>query len=276
MARSTGPSSRLGPTVELRTSVKQFLTRATNLIDVPLLYRTGSKLLPEGLKRRIKVSCGTPDTDACLGRLKLSGFSPCRTIDIGAYSGEWTSKLLELFPDAQVLMIEPQEIRRRELEALCSSHPRVELANVLLGSKETDSVPFYESDTASSVLQDANHNNQACKMLPMTTLDLLIGKRKFPPPDFIKLDVQGYEIEVLEGAAHALKSAQIVLMEVNLIPIYKDAPLAHEAFRYMADRGFRLHDVGTFFRRPYDDALWQMDVFFVRSSSPLVSSTRWS
>jgi hypothetical protein len=147
---------------------------------------------------------------------------------------------------------------------------------VLVGPKVADRVPFYERDTASSVLQDANDSKPASTFLRMITLDVLVQEKKFPLPDFIKLDVQGYELEVLKGAENALKTAEVILMELNLIPIYKDAPLIDETVTFMADRGFRLYDLGTFFRRPYDKALWQLDAVFVRAASSLLASTRWS
>jgi FkbM family methyltransferase len=245
-------------------------------INISLLNQIGKKLLPEAFKRGIKVAFGVPDTGACLAHLKRCGFSPNAAIDVGAYSGEWTSTLRRLFPRTRVLMIEPQEVKTEELQMLCSCNSGLDLATVLLGPEVGERVGFYESDTASSVLQDANHVCGPSKFLPMTTLDLLTAEKKFPPPDLIKLDVQGYEMEVLEGASQTLKSAQVVLMEVNLIPIYKDAPLVHETVRYMSDKDFRVYDVGTFFRRPFDNALWQMDIVFVRSSSPLIASNRWS
>ena len=66
------------------------------------------------------------------------------------------------------------------------------------------------------------------------------------------------------------------MMEVNLIAVYEGAPLVDEAVAYMAARGFprlrRLH----FFRRPYDNALWQIDMVFVRATSPLMEYTRWA
>jgi FkbM family methyltransferase len=241
-----------------------------------LLSRTGKRLVPERLKRQIKSACGVPDTETRMAHLKRCGFYPAAVLDVGAYSGEWTRALIRLFPSARVLMIEPQETKSGELALLCSSHPRLELATVLVGPEATGGVVFYESDTASSVLEDANHDNLPTKLLRMTTLDILVDERQFPSPDFIKLDVQGYEIEVLRGAEQTLKSTQVVLMEVNLIGLYKGAPLLDETVRYMADRGFRLYDIGTFFRRPYDNALWQMDAVFVKTSSPLIASTRWS
>ena len=65
-------------------------------------------------------------------------------------------------------------------------------------------------------------------------------------------------------------------MEVNLLGILDGAPLFHEATQFMSERGFQVYDICTFFRRPHDGALWQVDVIFVRSSSLLVASKRWA
>ena len=240
------------------------------------LSHAAKQLLPERIRREIKVACGVPDTEACLARLKRCGFRPTVAIDVGAYSGEWTRSLLRLFPGTRVLMIEPQETMRPQLSLLASSCPGLELAATLLGPHSAGSVGFFESATASSVLQDENHHEPPSTFLPMTTLDAIVGKKRFPAPDLIKLDVQGYEIEILKGAGHSLNSVEVVQMEVNLIPIYQGAPLAHEAIQFMAGRGFQVYDIGAFFRRPFDNALWQMDVFFARSSSALLASKRWS
>src|SRR5690348_15847330 len=130
---------------------------------------------------------------------------------------------------------------------------------------------FYENDTVSSDLRETNHGHLPYKLLRRTTVDILIAEKQFPSPDFIKLDVQGNELEVLRGAEQALKSVEVILMELNLMPLYIGAPLVDEAVRYMAERGFRLYDIGMFFRRPYDNALWQLDALFVRASSPLIA-----
>jgi hypothetical protein len=110
----------------------------------------------------------------------------------------------------------------------------------------------------------------------MTTLDAITEGSAFARPDFIKLDVQGYEIEVLRGGVRALESAEVVLMEVNLLGLYEGVPLFHESADYMGKQGFQVYELGSLIRRPYDGALWQADVIFVRNSSPLLSSKRWS
>jgi len=234
------------------------------------------RLCPAPIKQRIKLACGVPDTDACLAAMKQRGFAPRIAIDIGAFTGEWTLSFRQLFPAARVLMIEPQAARQERLEALARIHDGVELAPVLLGSREAKGVTFFQSETASSVLRDPGNRGALAIEMPMTTLDAVTRGTHFQRADFLKLDVQGYELEVLKGAGHVLASAEAVMMEVNLIAVYEGAPLADEVVAFMAARGFRVYDVCTFFRRPLDHALWQMDMIFVRATSALMASTRWA
>ena len=53
----------------------------------------------------------------------------------------------------------------------------------------------------------------------MQTLDGVARKLAWTSVDFIKIDVQGYELEVLKGAESLLTRCQVLLIEVNLIPI---------------------------------------------------------
>jgi FkbM family methyltransferase len=234
------------------------------------------KLCPAPLKQKIKLACGVPDTESCLAAMKRRGFSPQCAIDVGAYSGEWTAGLLELYPHTKVLMVEPQTARREQLEELKARHAGVELAAVLLGSTAAENVTFYQAETGSSVLRDAGNSAAQPTAMPMTTLDATTLGTEFERADFVKLDVQGYELAVLRGAERVLDSVEAVMMEVNLIAIYEGAPLVHDVVAYMTAHGFRVYDVCTFFRRPYDNALWQMDMIFVRATSPLLASTRWA
>jgi FkbM family methyltransferase len=234
------------------------------------------RLCPTPLKQRIKLACGVPDTDASLAAMKRRGFRSRIAIDVGAYSGEWTLALRGLYRETRVLMVEPQAARRARLEALTHVHDGVEFVPALLGSAAAARVTFYQAETGSSVLRDPGNGSVHSTAMEMMTLDDITRGTRFERADFLKLDVQGYELEVLKGAEHVLGSVEAVMMEVNLIAVYEGAPLVHEVVAYMAARGFRVYDVCTFFRRPYDNALWQMDMIFVRADSALMASTRWA
>ena len=62
-----------------------------------------------------------------------------------------------------------------------------------------------------------------------------------PKPHLIKIDVQGYELKVLEHGLKTLSSALVVESEVEFLPIYKDQPLFCDIQAFMRDQGFHLH-----------------------------------
>lgn len=95
-------------------------------------------------------------------------------------------------------------------------------------------------------------------------------------PDPLKLDVQGYELGVLKGAAGSLPRVQAVLVEVNLLDIHVGVPLLADLVGWLDARGFAAFDICGLMRRPLDDALWQADLVFVPKAGPLRQDKRWS
>ena len=84
---------------------------------------------------------------------------------------------------------------------------------------------------------------------------------------------------MLQGGDRMLDRAppELILTEVSFINVDKadDSPLFADVIRFMDERAYRLYDLCSFMRRPYDDALWQMDALFAHSTSDLVASRRW-
>ena len=94
-------------------------------------------------------------------------------------------------------------------------------------------------------------------------------------PDFLKLDVQGYELEVLKGAEKSLHSINAILAEVNLIDIHDGAPLLAEMIAWFSQHGWVAYDICALTRRPLDQALWQADILFTPEDSSLRKDKRW-
>jgi len=105
------------------------------------------------------------------------------------------------------------------------------------------------------------------------TLDTLLKKHpNFESADFLKIDVQGYELEVLKGAKRLLEKVELVLMEVSLIPVNKGCPIMSEVVQFMADYDFRVLDFCSQIRRS-DGFLWQTDLLFIKNTSKFLPRT---
>jgi hypothetical protein len=137
-------------------------------------------------------------------------------------------------------------------------------------------VEFHLEETASSVLVENAVPQKHKASFPMRTVDDVVSRELGrQPPDFLKMDVQGYELEVLKGAVNSLKNMSLVLAEVNLLDLHKNVPLLADLVGWMSERGWVAYDICGLTRRPLDHALWQADMIFVPSDSPLRADKHW-
>lgn len=213
--------------------------------------------------------------EAPLHYLKQRGFEPSLTIDVGAYQGEWTKAFRGLFPKTRVLMIEAQKEKAEMLDQICAeSSGEIKFEIALLGPSDGQLVRFVKMGTGSSVLEEASPYERTYVEQRQLTLDSVIGRHPdFLKTKFLKLDVQGYELEVLKGASRALENAEIVLTEASLIPVNRGCPLIAEVIGFMVKRDFRVMDIFSE-SRMNDGALWQTDIMFIKNNSPYLPSGR--
>lgn len=232
------------------------------------------RLVPNKFVIFLRRKLGTPSQQDSFIRLKELGFNPKKIIDIGAYEGNWATEINTIFPHAHILMIEGQKNKRPILLEKVKSIKNSTVKIALLGAEVKD-VKFNIYETASSVFTEDNETDASEELITLSLLDDIVKDTHFEQADLIKIDTQGYELEILKGGRNVFKSAQCVLLEVSLLGIYKEAPLVAEVIDYMKQNGFVLYDICSLMRRPYDKALFQSDFIFLKEEHPLRSSTRW-
>ena len=81
---------------------------------------------------------------------------------------------------------------------------------------------------------------------------------------FLKLDTQGYEKNILNGATESLKKIKGVQIELALKPSYNDAPGFKEIFKILEDAGFTLYSVEEGFEDENTGQLLEIDAIFFR------------
>ena len=214
-----------------------------------------------------------PDMGRALKDARNRGLAANVIVDVGAYQGGWTTLAKSIWPHAKIFMVEAND-EKRDILSEVSRRFDAELHFALLGAQEKENVDFVVMEAGSSVLEENSNFERRTEKKCMQTLDSVLGH--VDHIDLLKIDTQGYEIEVLTGATRLLNTASAVLLEVSLIEINKGAPLIHDILPFMKQRGFVSYEIVNTHRRHFDGAMNQIDILFVREESPLISNKSFS
>ena len=210
--------------------------------------------------------------EQCLRQMARNGFHPRTIVDVGAYRGDWSRMAHAIWPDAAIVMIEPNREQSGCLNALAAElHGTLHCE--LLGPVDGQEVTFHVMATGSSVLPERSDVPRRTETRKLATLDTLLADK--PDVDLLKIDAQGYELSILDGAAKILPTVQAVLIETALIDVNEGSPILHEVVRYMHDRGFVAFDILEMHRRPLDHALCQIDILFCREDAAIRANKRF-
>ena len=104
----------------------------------------------------------------------------------------------------------------------------------------------------------------APRQVPVVTIDGVCAEKNLNGPYLIKVDVQGAELQVLAGATRTLRETEAVILEVTLFGTIIGGPQFSDVVAFMKQHGFVAYDFCGFLYRPFDNALSQVDMVFVR------------
>lgn len=167
------------------------------------------------------------------------GITIQQAVDIGANTGQWAQLFLAHYPHASLLSVEANPNNLPELRQV---NPHCLQACLAARGGETRTFylpnPAVESvNTGASLYRELQpgYDEPVPLTLETSTLDQL--GTTF---DLIKLDVQGAELDVLQGGIQAVRSARIIMLEVSLSQYNEGAPLSAEVIAYLHEQGFFL------------------------------------
>lgn len=213
-----------------------------------------------------------PTMDTCLTGLAARGLNPRCIFDVGAADGRWTRTARAFWPSARYVLFEPLVERAADLNRLAGESPLVSWHNCGLGSTRSTLELSISSDL---FISSFAYRGSSSRRVAVETLDLLLAEGKIAQGDFLKIDVQGFELEVLVGAPVFIQQVQVVIMETYFHRFAPRMSLVHEAVGLMHQKGFRVYEILDQLRRPNDNAIGQCDICFVREGHELLQSSSW-
>jgi len=240
------------------------------------LARLGLELVrksPE--KSDARIGHSMPDCHGRLRHAKFLGFEPLHIVDAGAFSGDWSCKTHQIFPEACFLVIEPNPmICPRLEEQIAGLSDKVIYEAKAVGADE-GMLDFHiwgdpMEATSASLHRHVQGAPDRTISVPVTTLDSLAAQHRLSP-DLVKLDLQGAELQALHGAIQILPKAEMFVVEFGCLDAYLDRTTPRQLMDFFYDHGYCLYDIVDCHYRPYDGALTGGDFFFVNNSSPLRS-----
>lgn len=196
---------------------------------------------------------------------KKLGFTPEVIIDVGAARG--TVELYETFPDVRHIMIEPLEENRPYLDKIVRGLKNAEYI-MAAATKSSGIVTLNvhpDFDGSSLYLEDEEGDvNGIPRMVKAVTLDDLYREQGVKGATLIKIDVQGAELDVLQGASEVLKNTEYIILEATLFKFFDRAPQFSDIIFFMKERGFVVYDILDYGYRLLDGAMSQVDLVFVK------------
>jgi FkbM family methyltransferase len=200
-------------------------------------------------------------------------------IDVGANAGQFATLCREYGYEGQILSFEPSSAAHRELLTVASDDPLWTVAdrmalgavtgeveiNIAANSLSSSILPMLDTHLCAAPQSQYVQREQ----VPMHRLDDVLPEDTESRTIFLKLDVQGFEPQVLGGAAHTLSRTSAVQLEMSLVPLYEGELLLSQMCSTMNAKGFELWDLEPSFRDPSTGRLLQVDGVFTRQPADL-------
>lgn len=194
-------------------------------------------------------------------------------IDVGANKGQFTQAALTTFPGVTILCVEPLPDLAGRLRRRFAGESQVEIFATAL-SNESGPITFYRNrytqvSSALSIAADNNHpdyqQSAATEItVPCARLDDIVTRSELSPPVLLKLDVQGYEQQVLKGAARTLEVIDWVVLECAFVQLYEEQALFDDTHAALNGAGYKVVAPLAINQSP-DGRIIEMDVLYARN-----------
>jgi len=196
--------------------------------------------------------------------------------DVGANIGQYAKLLRELGYSGRIVSFEPLSSAYSQLKAVSKKEPLWEIApqtaignqegeiiiNIAGNSQSSSALPMLDAHLESAP-ESAYSGSETVKLSRLDTLakDYIKSETK---SIFLKIDVQGLEKQVIEGATAILPLVKGIKLELSLVPLYEGQVLFKEMIDIIEKLGYELYGIEPGFTAEKTGRMLQMDGIFFK------------
>jgi FkbM family methyltransferase len=222
-------------------------------------------------------------------------------IDVGANMGQSIEEFFSIWPSGSVIAFEPQNECVKHLNSIKQklNDQNLEIIEAALGSEDLhegrkffshniesgvtghtsglsgfnklnldskDSINLMNMDPLSDEYAAYTSGLNIERQVPCFRLDSFLSKTNLKKIDLLKIDTQGFEPEVLEGAGEYLKSTKVVLTELMIYDLYERKLTFSDIEKYLLPAGFELFDISHISKNPANGRTDWVDLIYVNKN----------
>jgi FkbM family methyltransferase len=234
-------------------------------------------LIHNFLKRRGIQIAKYPNDDLTRRMLIVKNNKIDTLLDVGANKGQYAIQMRSLGYDKKLLSFEPQQDAFNVLKQVAAKDPQWEVYDYALGDENTKSlIHIADNSFSSSILNMLPTHLESApeskyvgnQEIEIKRLDSIFDDLCSPTASvMLKIDTQGYEKNVIDGAFEVLKRIKIIQLEMSILPLYENEILYTEMIQYLKAKSFELFSLesGGFYDLTSGQLL-QVDGIFVRKN----------
>jgi FkbM family methyltransferase len=201
------------------------------------------------------------------------GAQPKTVLDVGANIGQFAIASIKRFPNCSIYSFEPVKDSYEKLVKNTAAFSNIKCVQLALGDTDASTEINVNSHRhSSSLLELGTAHAEAFpwakqlgrEEIRISTLDSCAATLEFQTPVLLKLDVQGYEMQVLRGGLNTLPRIDFVLLEASFLPLYDGESSLLDLAKLLAEHGFQLVGPLDWLCHPRSGRMLQMDVLFRR------------
>jgi FkbM family methyltransferase len=177
----------------------------------------------------------------------IRALRPANVVDVGANVGQFSLLAATLCPNARIIAFEPMPDAAATYRKLFAGNARVTLHQLAIAADSGEATLHVSARADSSSLLPIGEGQTTvfpgteevgAMQIETAPLDAVLKPEDIVSPALMKIDLQGYELEVLRGSAALLPRFDHIYVEASFVPLYEGQPLYDEVASFLKEHGF--------------------------------------